>query len=148
MRRFRSLYRAYRELRYRFEEGEEVGGSGQEGGKAVLHEDDICKGDEPAPPGEAHLRKEVLEAEEKIIRLERQLKRQEILAENAARERDAPGTRRWRSRAWHPQRWRPPLFSRGPTLRATRPQRCRRWPPPPRRITRTTSPTDRSSSGG
>ena len=39
MRRFRSLYRAYRELRYRFEEGEEVGGSGQEGGKAVLHKD-------------------------------------------------------------------------------------------------------------
>lgn len=75
-RRFRALYRSYRELRYRFEEGEEIGqsdGSPNGGHTAhiVMHEDDICKGDEPLPPGEAHLRKEILEAEEKIIRLER-----------------------------------------------------------------------------
>ena len=91
-RRFRSLYRAYRELRYRFEEGEDLGsggqgaGAGAEAGHVVMHEDDICKGDEPLPPGEAHLRKEVLEAEEKIIKLERRVKRQEILLENAARD--------------------------------------------------------------
>ncbi|QDZ21481.1 kinesin [Chloropicon primus] len=94
-RRFRALYRAYRELRYRFEEGEELGSSstdavaGQaEGGHVVMHEDDICKGDEPLPPGEAHLRKEILEAEEKIIKLERKLKRQEIMLENTARDQD------------------------------------------------------------
>ena len=90
-RRFRALYRAYPELRYRFEEGEVSGGgvgdasfSGADP-KVVMHEDDICKGDEPMPPGEALLRKEILEAEEKIIKLERQAKRQEIQLDLAHR---------------------------------------------------------------
>ncbi len=94
-RRFRSIYRAYRELRYRFEEGEEIASSPNGHAHVVMHEDDICKGDEPLPPGEAHLRREILEAEEKIIKLERQLKKQEFLSSqshmngNAARLREA-----------------------------------------------------------
>ena len=113
--RYRALYGAYRELRYRFEEGAELlrtqakeseeaafvqggkekGGKGlgfglgeEEGGEEGVavcpHEDDVCGGEVPVPPGEAQLRKDLLASEERALALERKLRALEVVANNNA----------------------------------------------------------------
>ena len=69
-RRFRALYTGYRELRYQVEDaGGEI---------AVVHENELSEGPEDPPPGEQESRREAMELEDSLAKLQKQLKIQTL----------------------------------------------------------------------